>query len=104
MSNYRPTLYFYYSCNHIGCVTVGAKEDECYISLVQEGDLGQHLRQSSSARMYHRQDSTATSGTSTKIAGLCPACYEYQQQEAGATRGNIQAVTGEVRGAFEERK
>ncbi|KAF3217787.1 hypothetical protein TWF191_008418 [Orbilia oligospora] len=100
MSNSRQSLYFYYSCNHIGCLTTGTNENECYISLVQEIDLAQILRQGGSARMYHRPDSTAPSGTSTKIAGACAACHEYLQHQAGATRGGIEAVTGELKEAF----
>ncbi|KAK6352050.1 hypothetical protein TWF718_005199 [Orbilia javanica] len=99
-SSMRQTLCFYYSCNHIGCLTTGANENECYISVVQESDLAQILRQGGSARMYHRPDSTARSGTSSKIAGVCAACHEYLHHQAGGTRGGIEAVTGDLREAF----
>ncbi|EPS37084.1 hypothetical protein H072_9329 [Dactylellina haptotyla CBS 200.50] len=92
MSSSKISLYFYYSCGHMGCVTAGPGPDECCIRPINEAEMAEYLKNNSSAKMYSELDDTKTSGVSHTVKGVCPACFEVEERRKGNTRSHIPVV------------
>ncbi|KAK6526617.1 hypothetical protein TWF694_005199 [Orbilia ellipsospora] len=96
MARENLSLYFYYTCGHMGRVTTGARENECVIEAIQEDQIAEHLKAGQTAKMYFDTERVHPEGMSHIIKGKCPACKDFDDHRNGALRSHVEVVKGDA--------